>query len=674
MNAWQKGFVGSLIVLALAWQYGFNGDQRITDSHENWRVAAFRHEPFPQQIVVVALDDLSLAKLKSFAGHIPRRRYAELLGKLGQAQAVGIDVVLDEQDPADPEGDREFAAAVQRHGRVVLPMFAWQGAHPLDQATLKETAALTRNLPPGQPDFAGSLSTINPHSLQPPYAPLRENAAALGYADINAEADNVYRRPILVRQTMDTGSLLPHFSLAVACLATRTPLVDAVSGLPNELRFAGHSAVPLAQNASLYLRPIARRGGDFRDRPGAPVPTISFYDALRASPDTFKDKIVLVGVTAAAAADIRATPIDNGLRGVELNAEILANLLYVTPNRPLGLPLQWALILLAVVLPLYLYATQPPPRATIFASLTFIALVSAMEAAYWTLQQVPSWSSVLLGFGAATMITGLQRLREEAAQRQALRHRFASYVAPEMVNRLARDPAHADVRARRVRAAILFSDVRGFTAYVERHPPEIVRRQMEEYLAEMTESVHAQRGVVDKFIGDGLMALFGPFYEDEGHEAAKALACALNMRERLDALNERWRGEGLPPFHIGIGIQVGDVLFGEFGSPERYTLTALGDDVNLASRLESATKEFQATILTTNAVRQETEDLLGHLVRFEDEGMHILRGRTQPTHIYRVLRPGEASASIVLSPGSSTNETPATAGPAAVTPPTTTNA
>lgn len=637
MKAWHKGLIGSLAVLALAFQYGFNLDQRVTDAHERGR-AALRREPFPKDIVVIGLDDRSLSELRSVhSGGVSRRRYAELLNRLRLARAVGIDMLLVEPDARDPGGDEVLAAAIERHGRVVLPLFTFRQARPLTNASQKIAGAVTQTLPAGTEATMDALVPVNPLSLEPPVSAFRAGAAALGFADINADEDNKYRRPILLRQTNDTGALVPHFTLAVAALAARTPLADAVRESPQRLRLGNH-VVPLSEQGSVWLKPIARRGGDYLRAVGEPVPTVGFADALKMSPEAFRDRIVLIGETGTGTADIRATPLDNGLRGVELNAEIVANLLYVSPNRLLALPAQWGLILLAIGLPLYLYAALPPVRATLWAGALLLGLLAAMEGSYWALQQIPAWSTVLIGFVSATLITGQQRLREEAALKQLLRDRFASYVAPEMVSRLVSDPNRVDQKARRVRAGILFSDVRGFTTYTEQNPPDLVRRQMEEYLTEMTRSVHGQRGVLDKFIGDAVMGLFGPFYEEEGGEAAKALSCALDMLDRLDALNARWEAEGLPPFKIGIGLHVGDILFGEFGSPDRYTLTALGDNVNLAARLESATKDFKAGILVSSDIKEEAEAALGHLALFEDRGEFVARGRGHATHIYSVVR------------------------------------
>jgi adenylate cyclase len=357
-------------------------------------------------------------------------------------------------------------------------------------------------------------------------------------------------------------------------------------------------------------------------------------------PEKFAGKIVLVGETATGTTDIRPTPLDNGLRGVELNAEILANLLHLPPVRPLPLAVQWLFVFLAVGAPLVLYTRFPVKTATLGAFVTFFVVIAGMEAAFWWVQWSPAWGVPLVGWLSATLLMGLQRLAEEEAQKRQIRQMFALYVAPEVVEEIVRNPEIAHQEGTRRRVAVLFSDVRGFTSYAEQNPPELVVRQMREYLTEMTDAVQRHRGVLDKFIGDAVMALFGPFLPDDANVSALAVLTALEMLERLERLNERWRTEGLPTFRIGIGIHVGEAIVGNIGTPQRVQYTALGDTVNLASRLQTMTKDFKVPLLVSDEVRQEAMTALDESVVFDDLGMVNVRGREQPVRVFAVRRLG----------------------------------
>ncbi|MCS6861019.1 MAG: adenylate/guanylate cyclase domain-containing protein, partial [Abditibacteriales bacterium] len=162
--------------------------------------------------------------------------------------------------------------------------------------------------------------------------------------------------------------------------------------------------------------------------------------------------------------------------------------------------------------------------------------------------------------------------------------------------------------------------------------------QMQEYLNEMTEAVDRHRGAVDKFVGDAVMALFNPFLPDADNMSAAAVACALEMLERLRRLNERWARQSLPTFRIGIGIHAGEAVVGNVGSTRRLQYTALGDTVNLASRLQTATKELQATIVVSDVVKEAAEPLLREVAEFISRGSISVKGREQPVQVYEVKR------------------------------------
>ncbi len=349
---------------------------------------------------------------------------------------------------------------------------------------------------------------------------------------------------------------------------------------------------------------------------------------------------MVVGETATGTTDIRPNPLDNGLRGVELNLEMLANLLHLDPPRPVPLWMQWLLILLAAGLPLWLYTALPPARATAGSLAVLGGVIAALEGGFWlgNLNTPYQASAPLVAVVGATLAMGVMRAAAEHAQKQKFRERFSQYVSPKLIAQIERNPDLTAEEGKRQRIAVLFSDVRGFTTYSEYNPPELVVRQMREYLDEMAAAVDQFDGVLDKFIGDAVMALYGPFMEqpDKRNLSALAVASALNMLQRLERVNARWGEEGLPLFRIGIGIHVGDAMVGEIGTPRRQQLTALGDTVNLAARLESSTKDLQATIIVSDAVRQEAEPVLREVATFTERGAISVKGREQPVRVFEV--------------------------------------
>ncbi len=630
MREWQKALIGTAVLLiVLRWTGLTEGVQRwLADQHWRWR-AAIRPAPFPSDILVIAIDDATLRKFGRLA-HWSRKRYGELIDVLSEARAVGLDILLVEPDRFDPQGDAALVRSVKEHGRVVVPFHIWKEARPLSTDDQRQIARLLEKLPQDQ-GSAPDLPSIASHLLQPPLSGLIGAVWSTGYADLNADRDGIYRQPVLVRRTAD-GRLVPHFTLALACLASGQSLEDALRG--GFLTLPGRRI--RLSSGSFLLHPFARRGGTYQQGLGTPVPQISFSDALAKGKEFFRGKICLVGETAAGTTDIRPNPIDQGLRGVELNAEILANLLFLPPVASVPGVLEWIFFGLAVGLPLWFYSVKEV-RSAIGASVgLLLILIGAYEGLFWILRWVPSWTLVLTGWLGANGLMSLQRLRQEEERKRILRETFSLYVAPELVGEILRNPYQAMSEAKRQKVAILFSDLRNFTTYSEQTAPEEIVAQMRDYLTEMTEAVMRHRGVLDKFIGDAVMALFGPWLPEGAPTSALALLTARDMVTRLERLNERWVKEGKKPFRVGIGIHAGEAVVGNIGSSQRVQFTALGDTVNLASRLQTLTKDLNAVVLVSEEVKADAEPSLSGQFQFEDRGPVTVRGRGKPVRIYQV--------------------------------------
>jgi len=633
------GLVGTLALLALATALGVSDglNRWLTDQH--WRAAA-KHavEPFAG-ITIVTVDDKTLASRdertgKRFGrtGDWSRERHARLLERMGAARAVGFDILfLDEG--RDPAGDAAFAQAVARHGRVVLAFNQFLGNRALNSEDQARIAALLARSAEVDSPAIGQMQRVPNVWWQPPLPALVQAAAGLGSVDWTAEPDGVYRRLIPLWASEDGRRLMPHFALSLACVATGASPSSLLRS-PERINLAGRD-LPL-DGGRLWLQPLARR--PTTPGPGQPVTQISYSDALQAPTERFRDQIVLVGETASGTGDIRPNPLDPGLRGVELVAEALANLLRVPPVRPAPVTYNLLLMLVAIGLPLWLFRALAPRVATGLSVVATLLLLAVMELLFWSARTVPTWAPVLLGAAGATLIMGLMRLAEEERAKRQIRRSFGMYVAPEVVALIAEDPSIANEEGSRQPMAVLFSDVRGFTTYCGQNPPELVVAQMREYLSEMTLSVDNYHGVLDKFVGDAVMALYGPFLEPETNTCALAVASALDMLARLEALNTRWAEQGWPRLKIGIGIHYGQAILGNIGSERKMQYTALGDTVNTAARLESMTKELGVTVLVSEEARALAEPVLSSLVEFQPLGDITVRNRAMPVTVHAAGR------------------------------------
>ena len=638
------GLLGTLALLALSYAFGISEglNRWLTDQH--WRYAAKAvGEPFAG-ITIVAIDDKTLASRdpatgKRFGrtGDWSRERYAQLLERLGRARAVGLDILFLD-DGRDTAGDAAFAAAVARHGRVVLAFSQFVGDRSLTREDQQHIATLLGRAGIPAETAASGLQLIREDWLQPPLPALMQASAGLGLVEVSADVDGVHRHAVPLWSCGARGPVLPSFSLSVACVATGTAN-SALLPSPGVIAL-GQRRLPLS-GGQLWLQPVARR--PTVPGPGRPVRLVSFCDALRADPEAFRDQIVLVGETATGTGDIRPNPLDAGLRGVEFNAEVLANLLRLPPVRPLPAGPNLLLMLLALGLPLWLFRAASPRLATGLSALAGLVLWALMEVMFWAARLVPAWSLVLVGTMGATLIMGLMRLAEEERAKRQIRRSFSMYVAPEVVALIAEDPAIANQEGVRQNMAVLFSDVRGFTSYCEQNPPELVVAQMREYLSEMTLSVDNYQGVLDKFVGDAVMALYGPFLEPDADCCALAVASALDMLARLDSLNARWAERGWPELKIGVGIHYGAAILGNIGSERKMQYTALGDTVNTAARLESMTKELHVPLLVSDEARALAEPVLGQLIEFGPLGQITVRNRATPVTVFTAVRRESAS-------------------------------
>jgi len=218
------------------------------------------------------------------------------------------------------------------------------------------------------------------------------------------------------------------------------------------------------------------------------------------------------------------------------------------------------------------------------------------------------------------------------AERDRIRATFGRYVSPAVAQAILEHEGGAELGGRQVDVAVLFSDLRNFTPLSERLAPRELVAFLNEYFAEMVEELHAAGGVVDKFIGDAVMAVFG--LEGREDPCGRALDAALGMQVRVEELNTRLEVRGLPPVACGVGIHFGPVIAGNIGSPERLEYTVIGDSVNVAARLESKTKELGVGVAVSAEVRKRLDGARREKLR--ELGAQELKGKSAAVEVYGV--------------------------------------
>ena len=321
------------------------------------------------------------------------------------------------------------------------------------------------------------------------------------------------------------------------------------------------------------------------------------------APDTFRDRIVVVGVAAEGLRDVFVTPFAEGRMA---GAEVHANAIDAWQSgRTLTPGPFWAGAAVALGLAVGVGATGALTSSAWFTG--GAALVIAL-AYVWTnvrLFAAGGWWPLavpLLAIALAFVGDLAWQYFVEGREKRKVKQLFSRYVAKDVYDQLLADPSRAKLGGTRRQMTVLFSDMRGFTALTEKGNPEDIVTQLNDYFTRMVKVLFEHRGTLDKFVGDMVMALFGAPLDDEDH-AEHAVLTALAMVRALDVLNAEWREFGMPRLDIGIGINTGEMVAGNIGSDTIMSYTVIGDAVNLGARLESLNKEYGTRIIISEATR-----------------------------------------------------------------------
>ncbi len=349
----------------------------------------------------------------------------------------------------------------------------------------------------------------------------------------------------------------------------------------------------------------------------------------------FKDKIVLVGPTAVGIYDIWSTPFGT-FPGVMSHANIIDNIL---KHRELYRP-NWMYafdILIIAVLGMFLSWIYPKLKPLYSASLVLVLIVGYWAVNYYMVFSSASHLSLTLVYPTLSLLfiylgVTIYHYTMEEKEKRFIRNAFGLYMSKEVIEELCADPAKLKLGGEEKRVTVFFSDIKGFTSISEKLPTEKLVHLLNMYLTEMSDIVLANRGTVDKYIGDAVMAIFGAPVDYPDH-AKSACLSSIAMHKRLDELNQQWAAEGWPEVRCRIGLNTGAVKVGNMGSVRRMDYTAIGDEVNLASRLESANKQYGTKLMCSEATLLEAQDVI------ETRELDLLAvvGKQKPVRVFEIL-------------------------------------
>ncbi len=610
--------------------------QRLDDIIYDARLRATMPQTLDERIVIVDIDEKSLAEV----GRCPwsRNKLADLTEELLDRQKVallGFDVVFAEPD--ESSGLKRLKQLAQNEMRD-QPGFVEKLAQV--QGSLDYDAAFARSLEK-RPVVLGYYFTsdrdgrvngvlpqpvIGSESLQGrPIKFTRWNgyganieaiakAAPLGgFFNSITEGDGVVRSiPLLAEYK---GQYYESLSLAMFRMLVGLPKVEP--GFPKEKflsrNYQGLESILLKQGSKTLAIPVddrvatlvpfrgkgGVRGGSFR--------YISASDVLakRVNPGLLKDKIILLGTTAPGLLDLRVTPVGETYPGVETHANVISGFLdgkvFVKPDYAIGFEVV-ILILAGLILAFALPMLSAP--TAVAASVVVISALFGLN--FWLYLSyglvLPLASALVMALTAFALNMSYGYFVESKSKRE-LANLFGTYVPPELVDEMVKDPDSYSMKATTKELTVMFCDMRGFTKMSETMEPTQLQALLNSVFSRLTDQIRSNRGTIDKYMGDCVMAFWGAPVDTPDH-ASLAVKTAFEMSNAMRVLNEEHRAKGLPEIGIGIGLNTGPMCVGDMGSDIRRSYTVIGDSVNLGSRLEGLSKTYGVDTVVSEFTRK----------------------------------------------------------------------
>jgi adenylate cyclase len=465
--------------------------------------------------------------------------------------------------------------------------------------------------------------------------PIEQAAAGRGLFSINPERDGIVRRVPLVMEAQ--GALVPSLSLEMLRVLSQTGAivvhVDPAGDGVQSVAIRGLE-IPTDERGQIFVH----------FNKSDPVRYVSAKDVLqrKLSTDRLRGKLVLIGTSAIGLLDLKTTPVEAVMPGVEVHAQILESVLtkslLIKPAYAIG-----AELIVAVLLGLAIIVAAPMLSATIVVVLG-ACLIAGLIGLSWYLFAAHSllidFTYPLISSWLIYLVFTFVNYFREQKQRQQIRSAFGYYLSPHMVEQLAKSPDKLVLGGEERRMTILFSDVRGFTTISEHYKddPQGLTHLMNRFLTPLTNAIIERKGTIDKYIGDAIMAFWNAPVDDDEQEA-NACEAALAMQERAAALNIELKQEAdasggvYMPLRIGIGLNTGPCVVGNMGSDFRFNYSVLGDTVNVASRLEARTKDYGLPLVVGSRTAEKAQ------AKFSTMEIDLIKvkGKREPESVFTVL-------------------------------------
>ncbi|MDD2250607.1 MAG: adenylate/guanylate cyclase domain-containing protein [Candidatus Cloacimonetes bacterium] len=571
--------------------------------------------PTTDNIAIIAIDDASFSALDE-TWPFPRDYHSKLIENLNKAGVKQIIFDVEFTENSFPESDLRLAKTAAKYQNVIFAGKVLPSQHP------------------GEPT-----------QMIPPINAILDYNLPWGIVNMGAEPDGFIRKYTLFEE-FDQSKL---YSLGIASLANlrvyQSTYADHIKVADRTLHLTDKSIPIIDKNKALI---------NFRG-PSGTYPSVSYasvlddstffmpgyqgaelnelYDIIESG--ILKDKIVLVGATIDELHDKFPTPYGGEWTpGVEIQANFIDMVLTDSYLKELNL---WLYLLVEIILLIGLWFLFKLIKPQFSA----IALIGLLIIEFIVTYLLFSSSNIICPIAQTVVLliliyvaSILNHYLDTLKEKRFIRNAFQQYLAPELVNQLLANPKNLKYGGSLQEITVLFSDIRNFTTYSEKHSPEETVNILHQYFTEMVNIIIDNNGILDKFVGDEIMALYGTPIPLPNH-ALDACKSALKMRERLIQLQEKWISEGYEPFEMGIGINTGMAVVGNLGSEQIFDYTAIGDTINLGARLESLNKEYDTFnhIIISEYTYEKVKDLVN--AKYLDEVK--VKGKNIAVKIYELI-------------------------------------
>ena len=598
-----------------------------------------------ESVLILDIDEESLSKLGQWPW--PRTILSDLVDKTYLSAVLGFDVVFAENDRTGsselkklykneesllkildqvPNSDNLFSNSIANHGTVVL------GAIPSN--TLENSFKPKFGLIEQGDDPRKFLTEFS--GIQTNLKLLDEAAKGIGSMSIGNN-DSVIRKLPLFENI--NGSLVPSLSLEMLRVAIGASTFQIKSSnASGENAFGeetginnvklGNLIIPTNDDGSVWIH--------YSDNPIKKMPIWEVFSS-KYQKEYFEGKILIVGASAPGLFDLRSTPLENNVPGVQIIAnltdQILAGQFLKRPDWMFGLEVITGL-LLALLITFFIQFLGPTGGLMIFLGGNSLSVIGSYYIFNIYNYLIDPISPLVICLLAYLVVTFFNFLFTEL-ERSKVRNAFSQYMSPVMVEKLAKSSESLKLGGERKEMTFLFSDIRGFTSISEKYKddPEALTDLINNLLTVLSNEILTTQGTIDKYMGDCIMAFWNAPSEDEEHRE-KSIEAAFAMSKALNVLNEEREKLKEEKLSIGIGINTGDCIVGNMGSDKRFDYTVLGDSVNLASRLEGQSANYGMQIIlgeeTTKGVSQEK-------YTFFELDLIAVKGKSEPVSIYTVF-------------------------------------